>query len=192
MTASFQMTHSTPLDRAFSPPLTMSGKSWWCDSKLRGYYLKCTLRHVPGRFRPGLFDEQKASRGFSLGMRLHGDGGSGRTLCSNSSRDSAEHCMYSILLQSHAQSLAGLVLRKVCLSQPSWASGEWQSEEREWKVYGFSWEVLIFDDFADLTILPMILAGRYWNSRFQPIILWCVLSIWRKQYWFYAVFSRRR
>ena len=31
-----------------------------------------------------------------------------------------------------------------------------------------------------LTILSMISAGRYWNSRFQPVVLWCVWSIWRK------------
>ena len=40
--------------------------------------------------------------------------------------------------------------------------------------------------------LHMILAGRYWNSRFQPIILCGVLSIWRKKYQFYAVFWGRR
>ena len=45
-----------------------------------------------------------------------------------------------------------------------------------------------------LTILFMILAGRYWNSRFQHLILWCVLSIWRKKYMYesYVVFWGRR
>ena len=36
--------------------------------------------------------------------------------------------------------------------------------------------------YCYLTILPMIVAGTYWDSRFQPLILWCVLSIWRKKY----------
>ena len=40
--------------------------------------------------------------------------------------------------------------------------------------------------------LHMILAGKYWNSRFQPIILWCVLSIRWKTYVFYDVFWGRR
>ena len=56
--------------------------------------------------------------------------------------------------------------------------GMWDREDR------VRWEsekcMVLAGRYWYLTILPMILAVRHWNSRFQHLILWCVLSIWRK------------
>ena len=68
--------------------------------------------------------------------------------------------------------------------------GMWDRKDRvRWE----SEKCMVLDGrYWYLTILRMILAGRYWNSRFQRLILWCVLSIWRKPCQFYIVFWRRR
>ena len=66
-------------------------------------------------------------------------------------------------------------------------------EERERGVRTESEECMVLAGrYWLLTILATILAGRYWNWRFRPLILWCVLSIWRKMYQFYGVFWGRR
>ena len=58
--------------------------------------------------------------------------------------------------------------------------GMWDREDR------VRWEsekcIVLVVRYWNFAILRMILAERYWNSRFQPIILWCVLSISRKKY----------
>ena len=65
--------------------------------------------------------------------------------------------------------------------------------DREGRVRWESEKCMVLDGrYWYFTILPMILAGRYWNSRFQRLILWGVLSIWRKKYQFYGVFWGRR
>ena len=68
--------------------------------------------------------------------------------------------------------------------------GMWDREDR------VRWEsekcMVLVGRYWYLMILPMILAGRYWNSRFQRLILWCVLSIRRKKYQFYGAFWGQR
>jgi hypothetical protein len=78
-------------------------------------------------------------------------------------------------------------------SQSQEKRGEREMWDREDRV---RWEsekcMVLVERYWYLTILHMILAGRYWNSRFQPIILCCLLRLWRKKYQLYAVFWGRR
>ena len=86
------------------------------------------------------------------------------------------------------------------VTENDWDWNQSQEEIGERGMWGRAdrvrWEsekcVVLVGRYQYLTILPMISAGRYWNSRFQPLILWCVLSIWRKKYQFYGVFWGRR
>ena len=58
-----------------------------------------------------------------------------------------------------------------------------KSEVREWKVYGFSWEVLRFDDFTDdfsWEVLKFTISTSHFMRSFEHLtkkvtILWCVL-----------------
>ena len=61
--------------------------------------------------------------------------------------------------------------------------GGGQSEVREWKVYGLSWEVLIFDDFSydfSWEVLKITISTNHFMLCFECLtkkvsILWCVL-----------------
>ena len=68
--------------------------------------------------------------------------------------------------------------------------GMWDRKDRaRWE----SGKCMVLDGrYWYLTILRMILAGRYWNSRFQPIISLCVLSIWQKSINFMVCFEGDR
>ena len=87
---------------------------------------------------------------------------------------------------------------RVTESDWEWNQSQEKREERGmWDREGrVRWEsekcVVLVGRYWYLTILPMMLAGKYWNSRFQPFILWCALNIWWKRYQFYDVFWGRR